>query len=304
VLNERLGGRGGRGAGAGNESGSGFSLNCWWGNVFSPFTKFRFMLSMDLKGKRALVAGSSQGIGLATAQALASLGADCVLVARNEERLREAVGSLSSSGSQQHTYMVADFSQSQQLREAVTGFISANPIHILINNTGGPPAGPITEASTGSFLTAFEQHLICNHILTQLCIPGMKEAGYGRVINIISTSVKIPLKGLGVSNTIRGAVASWAKTMANELAGFGITVNNVLPGATGTGRLEAIINNKAAKTGHSQEAVEKEMLEEIPAGRFGKPEEIAAVAAFLASPAAAYVNGTSIPVDGGRTGSI
>src|SRR5690606_21533160 len=176
--------------------------------------------------------------------------------------------------------------------------------HILVNNSGGPAAGPATEAKPEAFLQAFQQHLICNHILATLVIPGMKQAGFGRIINIISTSVKIPLKNLGVSNTIRGAVASWAKTMSNELGQFGITVNNVLPGATATGRLEAIINNKVAKTGMEQARVEEEMLAEIPAKRFGMPEEIAAMVAFLASPAAGYVNGTSIPVDGGRTGSI
>ena len=132
----------------------------------------------------------------------------------------------------------------------------------------------------------------------------MKEAQFGRIINIISTSVKIPLKNLGVSNTIRGAVASWSKTLANETAKFGITVNNVLPGATSTGRLEAIIRNKVSKSGISKDEAEHEMLAEIPAGRFGKPEEIAAMVAFLASPAAAYVSGVSIPVVGGRTGSI
>ena len=179
-----------------------------------------------------------------------------------------------------------------------------NPVHILINNTGGPAGGPVTAAKPDEFINAFRQHLICNHIITNLVTDGMKQAGYGRIINIISTSVKIPLKWLGVSNTIRGAVASWAKTMANELGAFGITVNNVLPGATSTERLDTILNNKSAKTGKNKEEVEQEMLDEIPARRFGKPEEIAAVVAFLASPAAAYVNGTSIPVDGGRTGSI
>lgn len=262
------------------------------------------MLSMDLTGKRALVAGSTQGIGLASAQSLAELGTDCVLIARNEAKLREAVATLDASKGQKHGYLVADFSQPEQLKSTVAAFVAANPIHILVNNTGGPPAGLATDATTESFLEAFQQHLVCNHILAQLCIPAMKEAGYGRIINIISTSVKIPLKGLGVSNTIRGAVASWAKTLANELGQFAITVNNVLPGATATGRLEAIITNKATKTGHSQDAVEKEMLAEIPAQRFGQPEEIAAMVAFLASPAAGYVNGTSIPVDGGRTGSI
>ncbi len=262
------------------------------------------MLSFDLSGKTALVAGSTQGIGLATAQQLAAFGAGCVLIARNEASLQQAVATLDTAKGQQHQYLVADFSDPEHVRNAVTGFLNEHTVHILVNNSGGPAAGPATEAKPDAFLQAFQQHLICNHILATLVVPGMKQAGFGRIINIISTSVKIPLKNLGVSNTIRGAVASWAKTLANELGAFGITVNNVLPGATATGRLDTIIGNKAGKTGLPREAVEQEMLEEIPARRFGKPEEIAAVAAFLATPAAAYVNGVSVPVDGGRTGSI
>jgi len=262
------------------------------------------MLSLDLSNKNALVAGSTQGIGLASAQALASLGCNCTLIARNQKALEEAIKTLDQSKGQKHQYLVADYSQPEQVRSVVTHFVTHNPIHILINNTGGPAAGLASAASTDAFLAAFNQHLICNHIVSTLVIPAMKEAAYGRIINIISTSVKIPLKGLGVSNTIRGAVASWAKTMANELGQFGITVNNVLPGATATGRLSSIIENKAAKTGAEKDEVTEEMLAEIPAGRFGLPEEIASMVAFLASPAAAYVNGTSIPVDGGRTGSI
>ena len=262
------------------------------------------MLSLDLTGKAALIAGSTQGIGLASAQALASLGASCTLIARKEEALQKAVATLDATKGQQHGYLVADFSQPEQVREVAAAFLADHPIHILINNSGGPAAGLAKDATTDAFLQAFNQHLICNHILATLAVTGMQAAGYGRIINVISTSVKIPLKGLGVSNTIRGAVASWAKTMANELGAFGITVNNVLPGATATGRLESIINNKAGKTGAAVSEVAEEMISEIPAGRFGQPEEIAAMIAFLASPAAGYVNGTSIPVDGGRTGSI
>lgn len=262
------------------------------------------MISLDLTGKNALVAGSTQGIGLASAQALASLGCNCILIARNETALKAALQTLDQSKGQQHQYLVADYSNPEQVRTVVTEFVSGNKIHILINNSGGPAAGPAGSATTDVFLAAFNQHLICNHIVSGLVIPSMKEASYGRIINIISTSVKIPLKGLGVSNTIRGAVASWAKTMANELGQFGITVNNVLPGATATGRLSSIIESKAAKSGSEKDEVTQEMLAEIPAGRFGLPEEIASMVAFLASPAAAYVNGTSIPVDGGRTGCI
>jgi len=262
------------------------------------------MINLDLSHKTALIAGSTQGIGLASAQALAALGANCVLIARNEQALQSAVATLQTNSEQHHSYLVADFSNAEQVQQVVEQYVAENPIHILVNNTGGPPAGPVVDAKPEAFLTAFHQHLICNHLLATTVLPSMKNEGYGRIVNIISTSVKIPLKNLGVSNTIRGAVASWAKTLANEVAPYGITVNNVLPGATATGRLDAIINNKVAKTGVSQEEAEQEMLSEIPAKRFGKPEEIAAMVAFLASPAAAYVNGTSIPVDGGRTGSI
>jgi 3-oxoacyl-[acyl-carrier protein] reductase len=263
------------------------------------------MLSIDLKGKNALIGGSSQGIGLASAMMLASQGANCTLIARNEAALKEAIRQLPATEGQQHRYLVADYSRPDEVQEVVSRYIQeGNTVHILVNNSGGPAAGPVIAAHSDAFLAAFNQHLICNHIVSGLVLNGMKSAGYGRIINIISTSVKIPLKNLGVSNTIRGAVASWAKTMANEVAGFGITVNNVLPGATATGRLSSIIENKSSKTGIDKEEVTKEMLAEIPAGRFGTPEEIASVVAFLASPAASYVNGTSIPVDGGRTGSI
>lgn len=259
---------------------------------------------LRLDGHRALISGSTQGIGFAAAQALASLGVTCTLLARNEESLKAAVSQLDAGAGQTHSYLVADFSNAEAVRAVAEQFFATQQVDILINNTGGPAAGPIADAKTDAFEAAFSQHLICNHILTTAAMAGMKAKNWGRIVNVISTSVKIPLKGLGVSNTIRGAVASWAKTMANELAPFGITVNNVLPGATSTARLDAIIGNKAGKTGASKDEVSGEMIDEIPAGRFGKPEEIAAVIAFLASEAAGYVSGTSIPVDGGRTGSI
>lgn len=261
-------------------------------------------MQLSLIGKHALVGGSTQGIGLAIAQELALLGATCTLISRNEASLQKAVTTLNADQNQQHDYLVADYSNYAQVKDVVAAYAAEHNIHILINNSGGPAAGPITEATPEAFLSAFQQHLICNQLITQLVIPGMKADNYGRVVNIISTSVKIPLKGLGVSNTIRGAVASWAKTMSNELAVYGITVNNILPGATATARLENIVNNKSSKTGAEKAEVEQEMMEEIPMKRFGKPEEIASVAAFLTTPAAAYLTGVSIPVDGGRTGSL
>ena len=261
-------------------------------------------MNLSLEGKTALICGSSQGIGLAIAEELALMGAECILLARNEARLAEAVHLLDSTLQQVHRYHAVDFNDAAATNALIASIVAERPVHILVNNSGGPAAGPVVEASEDQFLQAFQQHLLTNHRLTKAVIGGMKEAHYGRVVNIISTSVKIPLKNLGVSNTIRGAVASWAKTMANELGQYGITVNNVLPGATRTQRLEAIVQNTAQKKGVEQAKVEEEMIAEIPARRFGEAAEIAAVAAFLCTPAAAYVNGTSIPVDGGRTGSI
>ncbi|GAB4092327.1 Rossmann-fold NAD(P)-binding domain-containing protein [Flaviaesturariibacter terrae] len=261
-------------------------------------------MNLSLEGKTALVCGSSQGIGLAIAAELALMGAECILLARDEERLKRALLQLDTTLQQVHRYHAVDFNDTAATEALIQSIVAERPVHILVNNSGGPAAGPIVDATEEQFLQAFQQHLLTNHRLTKAVIGRMKEEGYGRIINIVSTSVKIPLRNLGVSNTIRGAVASWSKTMANELGRFGITVNNVLPGATRTQRLEAIVQNTAQKKGTDASHVEEEMMAEIPAGRFGEPVEIAAVAAFLATPAAAYVNGTSIPVDGGRTGSI
>jgi len=261
-------------------------------------------MNLSLHGKTAVVCGSSQGIGLACAKELAWLGANCILIARNAAALDHALSQLHTSEQQNHLYAVADFSDIESVRMAINEIVSQFPIHILINNTGGPAAGLISEAGEKAFTEAFNQHLICNHILTQAVIPAMKAAEYGRIINIVSTSIKIPINNLGVSNTIRGAVASWAKTMANELGQFNITVNNILPGLTLTQRLESLIGNTSAKKKISRDMVVSDMLDEIPMKRFGDAAEIAALAAFIASPAASYVNGTSIPVDGGKTGSI
>ena len=261
-------------------------------------------MELSLIGKQALVCGSKQGIGFAIAKELALLGADCVLVARNEESLQKALGQLDTSQGQTHRYLMADFSNTTNVKEVINEFAKDNKVHILINNTGGPPSGKIAEAKDTDFLSALNLHLINNHNISTALLEGMKASGYGRIINIVSTSVKVPLPNLGVSNTTRAAVAGWSKTMANEVAKFGITVNNVLPGATATVRLSSIIENKSQKTNTDLKAVEAEMLHEIPMARFGQPEEIAAMAAFLATPAASYITGQSICVDGGRTGSI
>lgn len=261
-------------------------------------------MHISLDDRFAVVCGSTQGIGLAIAKELAGMGAVCILLARNEPALKEIVQQLPAPNQQLHEYHIADFADTKQVKRAIQEIVSLHTVHILINNTGGPKAGPIAEATEDEFNQAFQQHLINNDILTKAVVPGMKQQGYGRIINIISTSVRIPLNNLGVSNTIRAAVAAWAKTLSNELGPFNITVNNILPGFTDTQRLRSLIESNAQRRGVSKELIEKEMVDNIPARRFGDPSEIATVAAFLASPAASYVNGVSIPVDGGRTGTI
>ncbi len=260
---------------------------------------------MELLGKKALICGSTQGIGFATAKLMAERGASVTLVARNESKLNDAKSQLDISNGQQHSILVADFTNPDQLEKVIAGYVAdGNQPTILVNNTGGPKGGPIIKAEVSEFHAAFTQHLICNHILVQALYPGMTDQGGGRIINVISTSVKQPLNGLGVSNTIRGAVANWSKTLANELGEFNITVNNVLPGATNTGRLNSIAESKAGKSGQSVDDVLAAMAKLSPMQRIAEPNEVAEAIAFLASDRASYINGINVPVDGGRTKSL
>jgi 3-oxoacyl-[acyl-carrier protein] reductase len=261
-------------------------------------------MNLSLSNKHAVVCGSSQGLGLAAAIELASLGANCILMARNSESLEKAVRSLPNDGTQKHGYKVADFTDIDAVYAAIQEISAENNIEILVNNTGGPKAGLITDASSEDFVQAFQQHLVNNRNLVNTVLPGMKAAGYGRIINIISTSVKTPLPNLGVSNTVRAAVAAWAKSLSNEIGQFNITVNNVLPGLTATARLTSLISGTAASLQQSIQTVEQGMISSIPMRRFGEASEIANVIAFLASPAASYVTGVSIQVDGGRTPTL
>lgn len=262
-------------------------------------------MNLNLEGKSALVCGSTQGIGKAIAEELAHMGASVTLVARNISKLREVKEGLSVAHKQSHQFIQADFSDPITLKSKIEEYLKENSSpQILVNNTGGPAGGQIIDEPYTKFMDTMTAHLECNHLLLQALVPGMKDAGFGRVINIISTSVYMPIAGLGVSNTVRGAVASWAKTLSLELGQFGITVNNVLPGFTDTARLEGIIKAKAEKSGKTEAEIAAAMKNETPAGRFGQAEETAVAAAFLASPAAGYINGVSLPVDGGRTGCI
>ena len=258
-------------------------------------------MELGLQNKNALVCGSTQGIGKATAISLAKEGVNITLIARNETVLQEVLKELPQNGQQKHGYLVADFSKPDQVKNIVS---TNNSFHILINNTGGPKSGAIIDASVEEFSAAFKMHVLVNQILVQAVVPFMKKQCFGRIINIISTSVKEPIPGLGVSNTIRNAVANWSKTMAGELAEFGITMNNVLPGFTDTARLDQIIKIKAAGANTSEEKMAQIMKDYVPAKRFAKPEETANAVTFLASDSASYITGVNLPVDGGRTKSL
>ena len=260
-------------------------------------------MNLNLNNKNALVCGSTQGIGKATAIALAQEGANVTLVARNREKLKAVLAELPKH--RNHNYIVADFLDPRALQEQLIKFIDKeHGFHIVVNNTGGPRSGAILTASLEAFENAFTMHLKCNHLLAQATIPFMKKEGFGRIINVISTSVKEPIPGLGVSNTIRGAIGNWSKTLSTEIAAFGITVNNVLPGFTDTERLTEIIKIKANIEQRSIEDMTEIMKNYTPAKRFAKPEETAHAITFLASEAAGYINGINLPVDGGRTKSL
>ena len=260
------------------------------------------MSEHNLKGYHALVCGASRGIGRACAETLAAHGARLTLVARNADTLEAVRGALPGIDGGEHAVLPLDLDDT----DGLAGRLEAirEPVHILVNNAGGPPGGPLLEAAPDEFRRGFERLLIAAHLITRHVVPGMRQAEYGRIINIISTSVREPIPGLGVSNTIRGACASWAKTLSRELAADGITVNNVLPGFTATERLASLFDARAERTGKKREAVEKAALDSVPAGRFAEPGEIAAAVAFLASPDADYITGNSLAVDGGRLHGI
>lgn len=262
-------------------------------------------MNLDLTNKTALVCGASQGLGLACATELALMGAHVIAVSRDENKLHSAIKNLDTSKGQQHGFLVIDLSNPDEVQQTVSAFLAkGNIIHILVNNAGGPPSAPMIDTDAIEIEKAFRTHLISSHILAQLVVPGMKDAGFGRIINIVSTSVKQPINGLGISNLVRAAVANWAKTLANEISSFGITINNVLPGFTNTDRLNYLFSKQASEQGLDKEDIYKRMAASIPIGRLGEPAELGATVAFLCSPAAAFINGINLPVDGGKTGNL
>lgn len=262
-------------------------------------------MDLNLSGRHALVCGASEGIGRATARELALLGASVTVLSRSADKLERVVSDLPlAADGQRHGFIAADVADTENLRSRVQALVAERPVHVLINNTGGPPGGRAIDADAEAYLDAFRRHLLANQALARAVLPGMQAAGWGRMVNVISTSVYEPIPNLGVSNTIRGAVASWAKTLSRELAGDGITVNNVLPGYTRTGRLDQILGDRSKATGRSEDEVASGMLASVPAARFAEAHEVGSVIAFLCTPAAAYVTGQSIAVDGGRMQSI
>lgn len=262
------------------------------------------MNSYHLEGRYALVCGASRGIGRAVATSLAREGATVIALARTESQLESLLSTLATDCGQAHSHIAVDISNDLEvLRAKVDELLSCHPIHILVNNSGGPRGGRLVDASVDQLFEAFRTHVGVSQSLVQWLSPKMKEANYGRVINIVSTSVRQPINGLGVSNVIRAAMSGWNKTLSNELAPDSITFNNILPGFTETERLSELIQNRVDQ-GQTREDVIKGFMSETPMGRFANPDEIAAAAVFLASPSASYITGASLAVDGGKIRSI
>ena len=275
---------------------------------------FKRMDNFSLQGKTALVCGATQGIGYATAQALAAAGARVILCGRNDEGLAKALEELprvnqvshgmksndASVSTHQHEIMLVDHANPLAVEKAADALVARiGAVHILVVNTGAPEAGYLIDASTDEIDKCVAQLLSTAQKLAQVCAPVMRAAKYGRIIVVGSTSIERPIRGHGVSNVARAAMANWTRTLAGELGGFAITANLIMPGPTRTQRLESIIAGRAKRSGSSVEEVEASMIGKIPVGRFASPQEIAAVIGFIASPAAAYVNGALIAVDGG-----
>lgn len=256
-------------------------------------------MDFGIVGRTALVAASSKGLGRAVAEELAAEGARVVLCARGAEALEATRAALADSGAEV-TAVAADLTDPLQVERVIeVGVQAFGPIDILITNTGGPPPGPFESHTPEAWSEAVRQNLDSVLNLTRSVLPAMKERRWGRIITITSVAVKQPVDGLILSNSIRAAVTGFAKTLANEVAPFGITVNNVMPGYTRTERLDQLAADIAERSGGSVEDAFSAWEGQIPLGRVGDPREFAALVAFLASERASYITGTSIAVDGG-----
>ena len=244
-----------------------------------------------LKGMRAVVCGASKGIGRAPAEMMAACGADVIGLSRSAPDI-SGVRSMS-----------LDLEDSASIEKTIAGILAAGPIHILVNNAGGPPGGPLLDNDVEDFEAPFKRHLHAAHRITQMVAPAMEEAGMGRIVNIISTSVREPIPNIGLSNTLRGAMASWAKSLSRELPGC-ITINNILPGFTDTDRLGSLAESIENKTGRSKEDIHDTWMSQVPIGRLIDPMETASAVTFLCLPHSGGIRGVSLAVDGGRMRSI
>jgi len=253
-----------------------------------------------MNGMRALVCGASKGIGRATAEALATAGAEVILCSRDENTLNELCESLSGNG---HSVIALDLENIEELQNSISRILEGGPIHVLVNNSAGPPGGPLLGTEIDEFEAPFKRHLHAAHTLTKALVPGMVEAGIGRIVNIISTSVREPIPNIGLSNTLRGAMASWSKSMSRELPEC-ITINNILPGFTDTDRLASLANSINEKTGRTVDDIHSTWLGEVPIGRLIQPTETANAILFLCLPSSGGIRGISLAVDGGRMRSI
>jgi 3-oxoacyl-[acyl-carrier protein] reductase len=259
---------------------------------------------VSLENKNALVGGSTQGLGKAIAMQLAECGATVTLMARNEEKLRNSVNDLKAASGQKHGYLVVDFKNLEEVKVKVRNFLSHNPVDILVNNTNGPEPGNALEMHPEDYQKAFDLLFQTVCFTTLEALPYMQNNNFGRIINVSSTSVKEPIRTLVLSNSIRSAVVSWAKTLSFEVAKYNITVNSILTGNFDTERMRNIISHQAAEKSMPADEVHAMRVGSIPAKRFGKPEEYGFLAAFLASDYASYITGASIPIDGGLMKSV
>lgn len=256
-------------------------------------------MNISLFNKTALVSASTRGLGKAIAMQLAASGAQVTLLARNETKLKAAVADLPTPNGQKHSYLEADFSDLGAFKTIISDYFTSHGTDILVNNSQGPAGGTILEKDTGDYQKAFDTLFQTVVFLTSCALPGMKKNGFGRIINVSSLSIRQPLLHLALSNIIRPATAAWAKNLALEVAPFGITVNNILTGMFDTERINELYSGRAAELGIPLEELKVRMAKDIPAQRFGKPEEYGYLAAFLASENAAYITGANIPIDGG-----